>query len=252
MKKIVLFVSAFMFLLLAVIGSQLMVTVAVPTGQPGVSPGEWYYYTVTYCGNGTMPSPNEKLVWLNTTILEVTGTNVTFESRAHFADDHESAGIGIVDVDTGQGNGTGTIIAKNLYQGDLIYESPPLSGSLGVNFQGLTINGTIFHTYLGTSVEVNNLTITRTPWPMTNQTLSFYWNRTTGMQNEVSLYQVTQEVYVKTWIYMDIVITDVGLVPEFPPVLILPLLIIATIAAVFLGKTTWSTKKLLRKPSPYA
>jgi hypothetical protein len=52
------------------------------------------------------------------------------------------------------------------------------------------------------------------------------------------------------WMELKILIIDA--IPEFPPALILPLFMIATLAAVFLGKAIWSTKKLTRKPTPYA
>jgi len=65
-----------------------------------------------------------------------------------------------------------------------------------------------------------------------------------------SLYQQVQLVGGYEWIKIESVIIDI--MPEFPPALILPLFMIATLAAVWLGKTMWSTKKLIKKTSPCA
>jgi hypothetical protein len=252
-KKIVLVALASMFLLSAVIGSQLMVTAAALTRVPGVSPDQWYWYSFTYSGNATMPPANETMEWANATILTVSGTNVTFKMRLHYADGHENASISILNVDTGQGNGTGILIAANLNAGDLIYTSPPTSGLIST---GATINETISRTYSIGTLEVNHLNITKTyTYPgFENFTVSenVYWGQTTGMLTEMSIYELIQRPSNMTWSDMDAVIANVSVIPEFPPALILPLFMIATIAAVWLGKAIWSTKKLTRKTFAYA
>jgi hypothetical protein len=65
------------------------------------------------------------------------------------------------------------------------------------------------------------------------------------MLTEISTYQLTQNPCNTTWLDEHVEITNAGggdVIPEFPPALILPLFMIATMATVFLGKTIWSTK----------
>jgi len=248
-KKIVLLALASMFLLSAVI-------VAVAAQEPGVSVGDWALYGVTPSGNATMP-PEMNITWVKITVQEISSTNITSEFRVHYSNGTEETEIYLVDVDTGQGNGTGFFIAKDLYEGELIYTSPPPSGGpFGISFEGVTINETIpDRTYLGESVEVNHLNMTTTyTYPgyyTVTMSISYYWYRATGMLAEISIYELIQPVEGPTsWIKMEIGIIDI--VPEFPPALILPLFMIATLVAIWLGKTIWSTKKLTRKPSLYA
>jgi hypothetical protein len=240
-----------MFLMSVVVGSRSIVTVAAQTRAPGVSPGDWADYNATYSGNGTMPSSENTLQRANLTILAVSGTNVTFELGLQYADGHENASIYVLNVDTGQGNGTYLVIAGNLNAGEAVYT--------GSSFNSTTINETISRGYpypVGT-IEVNHLNITSAySYPgYENLTTSanFYWHQTTGMLTEFSIYQLTQTPSNTTWMEEHVVITDWGsgvVIPEFPPALILLLFMIAIIAAVFLGKTIWSTKKLTEKTSP--
>jgi len=254
-KKIVLLALASVFMLSAVIGTQLIVAAAAQPREPGVSEGDWALYDVTPSGNATMP-PEMNITLVKITVQEISDTNITSEFRVHYANGTEETETYVLDVDTGQGNGTGFFIAKNLYEDDLIYTSPPPSGGpFGISFEGATINETIFRTYLGESVEVNHLNMTTSyTYPgyyTVTMSISYYWYRATGMLAEISIYELIQPVEGPTsWIKMEIVIIDI--IPEFPPALILPLFMIATLAAVLLGKTIWSTKKLTRKPSPYA
>ena len=250
-KKFVLLAFASVFLLSAVIGSQLIVAVAAQPRTVGVSEGDWADYDVTCSGNGTVPWIEDVADWGKVTVQEISGTNIIFEVRARYPNATERTDTYVVDVDTGLGNGSGYFIAANLNAGNLIYTSP----DPWEMFYGATINETISRIYLGESVMVNhwNTTSSQTVPGEMNQTTStnYYWYRATGMWAEMSMYYLFQPLEGNTtWWEMKVVIIDV--IPEFPPALILPLFIIATLAAVWLGKTIWSTKKLTRKPSPYA
>jgi hypothetical protein len=253
-KKIVLLALACMFLLSAAIGAQLMVAVAAIVREPGVSVGDWALYDVTFSGNGTLVYELRSMnaTWVKITVQEISSTNITSEILEHYSNGTEETSVNLVNVDTGQGNGTGIFIAANLNASNLIYTSS--SVGLGINFTGATINETISRTYSIGTLEVNHLNITTTstsPGVM-NQTLStnYYWRKTTGMLTELSLYAQVGNMTYMTWVDFDAVIA--GVIPEFPPALILPLFMIATIAAVWLGKAIWSTKKLTRKTSTYA
>lgn len=223
-----------MFLLSAVIGAQLIVAVAAIVYEPGVSVGDWALYDATPSGNMTIP-PEMNMTWVKMTVQEISGTNITYESLVHYSNGTEETETNVVDVYTGQGNGTGTFIAKNLYEGDLIYTSPPSVGPFGIygpSFEDATINKTILRTYLGESVEVNNLNITKTS-PFSGYTLtmslSYYWYRATGMLAELSIYELLQPVEGPTmWIKMEVVIIDI--IPEFPTLTLM--LLIPTILTI--------------------
>lgn len=241
------FVSGFL-LLTAIMASSIMPIAAQRT--VGVSVGDWAQYDVTFSGNLTWPSPVELPDWVKNTVQEISDTNITFEALLHYTNGSEETEIYVLDVDTGQGNGTGLFIAANLNAGDPIYTSP----NPWDTFYGMTINETVSRTYLGGSVTVNhwNQTTKQTIPEVMNQTMSnnYYWYRATGMMAGVSYYQLLQQAGNTTWYEMEIVIT--GIIPEFPPALILPLLMIATLATVWFGKAIRSTKKSIKKPSPCA
>jgi len=250
-KKIVLLTLVSVFLLSAVIGSQLIVSVAA-VRTVGVSKGDWIEYYTIWSGNGSMPSPGDRGVWGKITVLEVSGTNITFEKITLFADATEETTIHVIDVDTGKGNDTlGFFIAKNLNESDLIYTSPPPpQPPIEIPFQDATINETIWGTYPVVGyVEVNHWNITIVDGSVSTS-FDYCWFRATGMIASFSLYQQVQLVEGYEWVKIESVIIDIF--PEFPPALILPLFMIATLAAVWLGKTIWSTKKLIKKTSPCA
>ena len=227
-KRFVLLAFASVFLLSAVVGVQLLAPVAAQLRIPGVSPGDWAEYFVIYSGNGTAPS--EPMDWVRLTVQTISGTNITYEQRIRLLDATEETDTFVVDVDTGQGNTSGGMfIAADLNAGDPIYTSPdPLN-----MFYGMTINETIFRTYLGGSVEVNhwNLTMTQTFLGLNVTTsMNYYWYRATGMIAEMSTYSVLQQVGNTTWWGIEGVIIDI--IPEFPPAIILPLFMITTLLAV--------------------
>jgi hypothetical protein len=235
-----------------------MVAVGAVVREPGVNEGDWADYVCTWDGTeGMLPPSDERMESINATILEVSDTNITFEAIVRYADDHEETEINVVDVDTGQGNATGILIAKNLNASDLIYTDPKQYGPFELSFVGLTINETIFREYLGGDVEVNHLNVTTIETdPETGdmyvESWNFYWYRATGMLAEMSYYYLVQPMAGPGMQWMELKILIIDAIPEFPPALILPLFMIATLAAVFLGKAIWSTKKLTRKPTPYA
>jgi len=248
-KKFVLSAFASVFLLSAVIGSQLIVAVAAQ--GVGVSEGDWAEYDCDPSTNGTLYHPSWNTTWSMSTVLEISGTNITYQGITRYANTTEVTTITVLDVATGQANTTynsGSFIAANLTQGDLIYTNP----SSGAVPQGATINETIWGTYPVVGyVEVNHLNITSS-WTVdttvVTMSLNLYWYRATGMLTEVSIYILEQpDVGPATWSKLEMVTFDI--IPEFPPALILPLLMIASLAAVWLGKTIWSTKKLIKKPS---
>lgn len=200
----------------------------------GVNVGDWGVYTVFHSGNETFPPQLPlDLEWINLTVQEISGTNITFEQIHHYADGTEVSGINSVDVDTGQGHGTGMFIAKNLNESDLIYTSPPPSGPFGLNFGGITINETIPQLYIGETAKANHLNITeKQSSPEGNRTVSlnFYWYKETGMLAEMSVSTISVGVGNMTWLEYKAVITAV--IPEFPSFFIPQLFMTAMLLAV--------------------
>jgi len=195
-RKIVL-VIAFIIVVIGTLGAER----SFAQKTVGVSVGlsvEGYY---VYSGNGTMPPTSQMMELVKVTVQQISGTNITFQQITRYADMHEDTTIYLIDVESGQGNATGSFIAANLSEGDLIYTSPPPSDW---RFQGATINETIFREYLGANVEVNHYNCTRTGSVTEgNVTMSFdyYWNKATGMPVEASWYELLKpEVGNPTWV----------------------------------------------------
>ena len=238
------FVLSAAFLLSTVVVAQLIVAVAAQPRTLGVSPGDWVSYSMTVYGNATLPTGMENVTWAKITVQEISGMNITCETIAHYPNGTEETETMFVDVNTG-GGGPGFFIAANLNAGDLIYNSTdPYS-----MFNGMTINETIVRTYAIGNVEVNhwNLTISYSA-PGMNQTSSFnwYWYKSTGVLTEAHMYNLIEQNGNITWVEVEIMMLDI--IPEFPPALIPLLFMIATLTAVWLRKTIWSTKKSINKP----
>ena len=241
--------SLHMFLLLAVFGIQFIAVVkAEPDRTVGVNVGDWATYSVSTPGNSTyMPSEFWNISWVKITVLTITGTNITFETRIGYTNGTEEIGPnGIVDVDTGQGNATGDFIASNLNPGDLIYTSPPEM----TWFEGATINETVFRTYLGYPMQTNHLSIAQNySYLGMNMTWSYnlYWLRASGMLVEMSMEMWYRNQTTTEWWSAFFVIT--GIIPEFPHALILPLFVILTATIVLILKIVPPTRRPIRKQS---
>jgi len=212
---------------------------------PGVTPGAVFYYDVTAYWSSTdeYASIPADLVELNRTktvdvrIHNVTEANVTTFVAVYYRNDSYTGGYGYVDVDTGAYDGFAALIAGSLNAHEVIH---PLGAD------GITINETVIKTYQSGDRD-------------TNRIITEYINATTGTTQRVDLYfdkqsgilvesyetvTSSQETTKVTWKLKE---TNGWVVPEFPSVLILPLLmaIIMITAIVYKKKHAGSAKPLI-------
>lgn len=225
----------------------------------GVQAGDWADYMVTFEGNSTefMAEDFFNVTGTRLNIIDVSGTNVTFEGYTYFENGSDAVETGWIDVDTGNSGGNftgeGILIAADLHQGDRIYTDSTTLFAEG------TINETVNREYLGSMVEVNHFVINMTipPNPFMNMTfrMSWFWYRETGLPAEMNFhymlegsgfmpnsFSTLQSSSNMTWFEINMLIVD--FIPEFPTFTILPLFIFITIAVIALAKIQSKYKKL--------
>jgi hypothetical protein len=168
-----------------------------------------------------------------TNIREVDGHHqIEHNCTFHFKDDtySGSAYCGYIVVETGEmssaprqsswgSSGAIGCISPNLNEGDLIYTS-----------ENWGINETISRGYPEEERNTNHLILSEIQ-ENSNVTLDAYWDKTTGVLVELLLY--VQDMEHMFHLTMQLIETNIWVVPEFPSILILPVLIISTAIAVF-------------------
>jgi hypothetical protein len=169
-------------------------------------------------GNEWLKDMNET-EWTRTSVVNVSGMNITCQSTMHFKNGTEETSGGYIDIDTGTNvNMTFMAISADLEANDTIYASG--------YYSSLAINETIVRTYPDTVRDTNHLNMTRGPNSGTiNGTeyyyyyaMNFYWDRSTGMLVEDSFEEVNQTgEYLTTWSALfRVTESNVWVVPEFP------------------------------------
>jgi hypothetical protein len=83
---------------------QSVICTAGPTRNAGVHPGDWFNYSVTIGGNGTLPPGNwlVGLKWDLVQVTDVSGTKVTEQATRHYQNGSETILSEWVDVNTGK------------------------------------------------------------------------------------------------------------------------------------------------------
>jgi len=134
------------------------------TRYVGVAVGDWWRFEVDFTWL-TTPYPNDwydlanNTDWMKCTVLDVSGTNVTFQQLYHLTNGTERAVNGSIDVITGQSNASSSymicpymVISANLTVGEPMFtEVYP--------YNQWDINATISRTYAGTDTETNFLNV---------------------------------------------------------------------------------------------
>jgi hypothetical protein len=181
-------------------------------------------------------------------ISNVTGSNVKLFWAIYFMNESYFGDYGLVDVDTGDGYGSFVqIIAGNLNEGNLIH---PLGSD------EITINQTVIKSYESGNRE-------------TNRILLEYYNATTGATERDDLYfdkalGILVESHetvsysdgdstTTTTVSWEIKSSNAWVIPEFPSVVILPLLMAVTmVAAIAYKKKQLGVGKTLIPSSMFA
>ena len=240
MKKIYQAVTIFMFL--CFLGSQINFTKAI---SPGVSPGNEFFYDIKYIWNSTNQSiiiPEQVLDLNNTdfykiTITEIEDKNVLFQTLWRFFNGTEIEGTGTINLETGIA-GFGdfwAIIGGNLNSGERIHPIYP---------DYVFINQTQVRNYgSGGNRETNLVDLTFTyvdpddPSRYYVEYSQTYFDKQTGMLVELvdtTVYTNPAGTEKLTWKIKE---TNIWVVPEFPSVLIISLLMISSlIGAIYYKK----------------
>lgn len=115
-------------------------------------------------------------LWAMNTILNVSGTTVTFQRSTRYENGTVKSDVGQVDVETGDGNRTFTFVSAGLTAGDRVYTSEELSSA--------RINSTTPRAYSGLTRETNLLNVTAiSPDIETSTALwsEYFWDKATGV-----------------------------------------------------------------------
>jgi hypothetical protein len=204
---------------------------------PGVVPGADFFYTVTASWSSTdeYASIPADLVEINRTdsvevrISNVTEANVTTFVAVYYKNGTADGDYGLVDVDTGAYYGAfAAIIAGSLNAHDVIHP-------LGID--GITINETVIKAYESGNRDTNRIVIEdRNATTGVTGRVDRYFDKLSGML--VESYETTTSADSKTTttVTWKIKETNGWAVPEFPSVLILPLLMAITMIAAIAYK----------------
>jgi len=154
-------------------------------GNVGVVVGQTADYTYAISrtfrdSNGTlMTSTPFNVDYLETiTILQISGTNVTFEFERDLLNGTEETGTSWVNVSDGDGTGSFVIISANINEGTRLY--PDWTNENGTSEGAPSINETILMKYGDTMMEVNHLNFTY--WiDEQPRSQNYYWEKSTGL-----------------------------------------------------------------------
>ena len=178
----------------------------------GVKVGDWVKYDMVFNYTSNDPYPptppptpgSEDLQYFKMVVHEIAGTNVTLQMTVHYKNGTEESYASWIDVSFGYGF---FLIGANLTAGDRIYQTP----------YSLLINATLMRKYAGAEREVNYVglrqNLTAYPGYMLVQKMEMYWDRATGVLDEIAMRQKYVDVadgYV-TQVYMHVVITETSI-----------------------------------------
>lgn len=132
-------------------------------------------------------------LWVENTVLSVSGTSVTFKSLTHYKNGTEVADEALVDVRTGVGTGNMTFVSAGLAAGDSVYTYS--------DFLNTRLNSTFLRAYVGLMRETNLLNVTYTSLGVNASQIQwneFYWDSTTGILVEQfwSFAQIDEDGYL--------------------------------------------------------
>jgi hypothetical protein len=154
-------------------------------GNVGVVVGQTADYT--YAISRTFRDSNGTLItsmpfnvdYLETiTILQISGTNVTFEFDRDLLNGTEETGTSWVNVNDGNGTGSFVVIPANINEGAQLY--PDWTNENGTSEGAPSVNETILMKYGDAMMEVNHLNFTY--WVDEQPgSENWYWEKSTGL-----------------------------------------------------------------------
>jgi len=113
-------------------------------------------------------------LWTTNTVLNVSGTSVTYETKTHYRNETEKSIVAEVDVKTGMGRGNLSFVSADLVAGDRVY-------TIG-DFSIARINSTLPRAYAGITRPTNLLNVTNIVVDLQEAYWNeFFWDKTTGI-----------------------------------------------------------------------
>ena len=205
----------------------------------GVSSGDSFKYDLTFMWNSTLAGEFPPLYLLEenqTDYFQIgvqiaSGTIVALQTSWRFRNGTENNSTALVDVSGVNENLTGYYVyAANLKAGDLLFPSSTLPW---------VINETTFRTYPGSNFrETNHIAVNRTDvLDKVYSYVSLYFDKQTGMLVESYFTDVFTAAPNQTFtVHFTLKESNAWVIPEFPSILVFPLFIAGTTAAVLILK----------------
>lgn len=226
-------------LLLAFLSFTMVASTKALVLTPGVTPGAYFFYDITASWSSTdeYASIPADLVEINQTetvdvrIHDVSEANVTTFVAVYYRNESYDGGYGSIDVDTGVSyGGFSALIAGSLNAHEVIH---PLGAD------GITINETVVKTYQSGNRDTNRIITEFTNATTgTTQRIDLYFDKLSGILVESydTITTTVNQQTTTTTITWKLKETNGWVVPEFPSVLILPLLMAITMIAAIAYK----------------
>ena len=164
-------------------------------------------------------------------ISNVNGSNVRIFWAMYWKNDSYVGDYGIVDIDTGDGYGPfAAIVAANLNAGELLH---PLGSD------GITINETVIKSYESGNRDTNRVLLEYYNSSIgASERDDLYFDRALGIlvESHETVTYTDGDTTTTTRVSWRLKETNTWTIPEFPSVLILPLLMAVTMIAAFAYK----------------
>ena len=156
---------------------------ASAAGSVGVVSEQTAKYTYGISGtvrdsNGTLTEtvPYTVAYTEQITIMQISGTNVTFQFYRDFLNETTEGGLSWVDLSDGNGTGNFVVISANVGTGDMLY--PDWVNSYYTTEGAPVANDTVSLIYLGEPVEACHLGYVN---EYGNYSADYYWEQSTGL-----------------------------------------------------------------------
>ena len=156
---------------------------ASAAGNVGVIMGQTAEYAYAISGtkrdsNGTLTEtfPYNVTYTEKVTIVQVTGTNITFEFQRDFLNGSTEAGTSWIDLSNGNGTGYLVIISAKAGVGDMLY--PDWINSDYTTEGAPMVDDTLSLLYMGNPIEVCHLGYVN---EYGNYSADYYWEKSTGL-----------------------------------------------------------------------
>ncbi|MEM2959947.1 MAG: C39 family peptidase [Candidatus Jordarchaeaceae archaeon] len=213
--------TVILLLIIIVLTSPFLVEAMIVTNRvPGVQPGDWAKYHVSFNYTTNDPSPpifppqTGEVEYYKTWVESVSGTAITYRYIAHYYSGMDVVTVVTTDVSFGQPPSL-FYIAANLTAGDKLYDDP----------SSPIINATLMRTYAGDERETNYCYLYIEELSRSfhgTHIIELYWERSTGILEEAIhtvRYEKVPEGFV-TILEADLLVVQIGwesIPPPSPP-----------------------------------